>query len=248
MTKNRLLYINKLALKYFCKSLNTAKKPKQYLLNRIGKKTIQKFFVGYNPQDYGLIERFEKHNITEREALHLGLVNLDKDGNVYETFSKRIVFPIIQGNKVLGFAGRSLAKNPSAKYLNSKATLLYDKSQILYLLDAAKKSIYKKGYTILVEGYFDVLSLYDNGIKNSVACCGTALKKSHAELLKRWTDLVYIAFDGDAAGQKAAKKACKILKNESLDYKNITIPNNLDPDDYVHKYGTAGFLQLLKNV
>lgn len=243
ITKENLSKLNSLALRYFCTSLNESKQAKAYLLNRIDIPTIKQFYIGYAPKS-GLIEYLNKYAVTTEDALTVGLIGLNTDDTAYEVFTKRIICPVINNKTIIGFGGRTLADHPT-KYLNSKLSPLYNKSEILYLMDAAKKHIYKSEYAILVEGYFDVLSLYANGIKNVVASCGTAFKDAHALLLKRWTDSVFIIFDGDEPGKEATKKAKKVLKKQNIFGGTISLPDGFDPDSFIKKYGKKEFVRLL---
>lgn len=245
MDQKELVRANKVALRYFCSSLNKSKKAKQYVLSRLPSDTVKDFYLGYAPKGIDLIEHLNARNVDEEEALHVGLIGLNDDGSAYEVFNNRLMFPIINNGIVVGFGGRTLGGSRT-KYLNSKASLLYNKSEVLYLLDKAKKTIYEKKWALLVEGYFDVLSLYSYGIKNSVAVCGVAFRPFHAKLLKRWAKGVFVCFDGDKAGKKSAEKAKKLLKKEKIYAGTVTLPEDLDPDDYLKKYGKKEFMQSIK--
>lgn len=242
VSKESLARVNLLALKYFCMSLDKSKDAKSYLRGRIAQGTVQKYYLGYAPK-FGLIDHLNKHDVTTEDALELGLIGLNEDDTAYEVFTKRIMFPIIKNNRVVGFGGRTLIDHPT-KYLNSKSSLLYNKSETLYLLDIAKRSIYKKDWAILVEGYFDYLALVESGIPNSVAGCGTAFKERQARLLRRWTDTVYVCYDGDIAGKKATKNARKMLKRHNIFGGVIKLPDGYDPDKFIKKFGNDKFAAL----
>ena len=180
-----------------------------------------------------------KHNVTKTDATDSGLVVFDYDNNAYPRFTHRIMIPIIHAGRLIGFGGRTLGpetkQNP--KYINSKASVLYNKSEVLYGLWRARASIEKLGYAFLVEGYFDVLSLVNHKIYNCVGLCGTAFTKDQAKQLKRYTEKVYIMLDGDNPGKVAAKKAKIILKKNHIYGGRVILPNQLDPDEFIKKYG-----------
>lgn len=244
ISKKILLQANKIALRYFCESLNKSDKAKKYLFDRLSKETIKKFYVGYAPKK-GLASYLDKCNIAKGIAEKAGLINLNDDGSAYDTFTNRIIFPVFNNKHVVGFGGRTLI-NHDIKYLNSKATPLYNKGALLYILDFAKKYIEELGYAILVEGYFDVLALIDHGIKNVVGTCGTAFRSEHCLLLRRWTDEIYLCFDGDQAGRLAQGKAINVLKHANIYGGEICLPDDLDPDDFVREFGKDEFLSLRK--
>jgi DNA primase len=230
--KEDLLKANKLALKDYCACLKKSTEARKYLYNRITEKTAKALYVGYAPNySKGL-----KNKISNEIGYEAGLLN-EKDGKYYEFFYNRIMFPIINNGTIIGFSGRTLKKDDEIKYLNTKATKLFNKSETLYVLDAAKKTIHEKNFVILVEGQFDVLTLIDHGIKNVVASCGTTFKDTHARLLKRWTNRVLICFDADEAGKKAALKAKKILKQSEIRSKIYELPDGHDAASYVKEFG-----------
>lgn len=233
--------VNNLALKYFVNSLNKSKKAQEYVYGRITKPTVRKFFIGYSPKS-GFVEYLNKHDVDESIAREAGLVTFDYNGNALNRFADRIILPIIHANRLVGFGGRTLTevtkRNP--KYINSKTSVLFNKSEVLYGLWRARKEMLRRGYGIIVEGYFDVYGLFEAGVKNSVASCGTALTRDQARLLARYADKVYVMLDGDDAGQEAAKKAKKILKKEKV-YGGIMVPpKGMDPFELVTKYGKKG--------
>lgn len=238
-----LFRVNLGVLKYFVEQRRNNYRASQYISSRLSEATIEKYYLGYAPRT-GLIDRLKELDVSLNIAEYLGLVGMNDDGSAYETFTDRIIIPIIQYGKVIGFGGRVLGGNRS-KYLNSKASILYNKGEVLYPIDVARKAITKKDYAILVEGYFDVLSLADNHIYNVVACCGTAFKKEHALLLKRWTNNVIVCLDGDAPGKEAAKRAKKELKKIDAYGGNIELENE-DPDECIKRIGRTEFLNMFE--
>lgn len=231
----RLEKINRLAVKYFCTCLQQSKKAQAYLQKRIPETIIKKYAVGYAPPE-GFPDYLNKHDISDHHLRELGLLNFDYEGYAEEYFKHRIMVPIIHAGWVVGFGGRSLG-DAMPKYLNSRASVLYNKSAVLYGLHDARKSIVRKNRAILVEGYFDKLSMAANKVKNVVATCGTAFTPAHAALLKRYTDRVYPMMDPDTAGREAAKRAKKVLKKAGIFGGIILLPEGSDPDDYLTQHG-----------
>jgi DNA primase len=234
----RLEKINNLALRYYIDHLNQSKQAQEYLYARISKKIADRYFIGYAPNG-GLVQFLNKYDVQENDAKDTGLILLDYDGNAFERFTHRIMIPIIHAGRLVGFGGRTLGeetkKNP--KYINSKSSLLYNKSEVLYGLWRARYAIDKLGYGFLVEGYFDVLGLANYKVHNCVGLCGTALTRDQAKQLKRYTDKIYVMLDGDDAGKTAAKKAKIVLKKERVYAGRVLLPKKLDPDEFVKKYG-----------
>lgn len=242
--KSKLSEANLLALKYYMACLDRSKAAKEYLFNRISPGTAKRFSIGYSPQG-GLIGWLNHFNVSTEDAKDVGLIKVNiLDKTATEFFTKRIVFPLISNKRIIGFAGRTII-NDSIKYLNSKSTVLYDKSGYLYLLDIAKKSIYEHNCCFLVEGYFDVLCMYDHGINNVVATCGTALTPMHARLLRRWTNHVIVCYDGDSAGEAAAKKAASALKLLGIYGGTVSLKDGYDPADYVTAFGADKFNKII---
>jgi len=240
----RLEQVNKLALKYFITCLQKSPRAQQYLYDRISPETAQRYYVGYAPRE-GLVALLNEHGVKEKDALDLGLITTDYDEYCYDRFQNRIILPIIHAGRLLGFGGRALG-NEDPKYLNSKASLLYNKSDVLYGLFQARMHISKTNFALLVEGYFDVLTPVDCGIKNCVATCGTALTKEQVRMLKRYTDRIFVLYDGDAAGIKAARRAKKILEKEGAFAGTITLPKQHDPASYIKKYSKKDLTYLIK--
>ena len=152
------------------------------------------------------------------------------------------MFPISNiAGKIIAFGGRIFEKDDPAKYMNSPETPLYKKSEIFYGLDITRDAIRKKESAILVEGYTDLIQLYQAGIKNVVAVSGTAFTNKHVNQIRRFTSNVYLCYDGDLAGINAAKKAGYALLKGGLDSRVIVIPDGLDPDDWINRDGKNTF-------
>jgi len=217
------LQANRLACKFFIEQLRKNEDAKRYLRGRVSEDTIKNFGLGYAPR-HGLVDLFKEHNL-EDQARRLGLINDD-----FEPFSDRITIPIVHAGWIVGFGARTLSG--SVKYVNSPASFLFNKKEILYGLHQSRKRINKRGFAVLVEGYFDVMSLYAHGV-GVIAACGTSIDISGAKILSRWTKKVKIVFDGDEAGRKASVKAKRILEHEFLDVQIARLPNGIDPDMYM---------------
>ena len=162
-----------------------------------------------------------------------------------DRFWNRILFPIQNERGVpVGFGGRALSEDHQPKYLNSPATTLYDKSNILYNLDKARQSLYKQQRVLLVEGYMDVLMLYQSGVEHVVASSGTSLSENHARLLKRFVPEVVIVYDGDTSGFQAAQRGLHQLLAEDLRVRIALLPAGEDPDSFTRQHGVDAFTEL----
>ena len=206
---------------------------------------IKEFRIGYAEKDEkSTNEFFKKNNLTKTDLKNLGL--LSERGNFL--FKNRIIFPInnLSGN-VIGFGGRIIDDNKNlAKYINSPETLFFKKGLNLYNLDKARKLSNKLEDIFLVEGYMDVIGLSKNGIENTVANLGTALTSRQIQILNQFYNHIIICFDGDQSGYKAALRAAENIIDELKPDKKISfllLENNLDPDNYVNKFGKEKFLE-----
>ena len=220
-----------------------------YALGRgMPKATLTTFGIGYTPDSWtALVDALRKKGYTDQELRDSGLVTVSKkNGNLFDRFRDRLMFPIIdvRGN-VIGFGGRIMKNDPNAaKYLNSPETMIFNKRKNLFALNLAKKS--KLGYLILVEGYMDAIALHQYGFDCAVASLGTALTEDGAALLSRYTDQVVLIYDGDNAGQNATKRAIPILEKAGLQVKVLQMRDAKDPDEFLKKFGADRFKLLLE--
>ena len=220
----------------------------QYALGRgMPKSTIINFGIGYAPDSWSsLVDHLRKKGYTDQELRDSGLVTVSKkNGNLFDRFRDRLMFPIIdvRGN-VIGFGGRIMKNDPNAaKYLNSPETLIFNKRKNLFGLNVAKKT--KLPYMILVEGYMDAIALHQYGFDCAVASLGTSLTEEHAVLLSRYTENVVLIYDGDEAGQRAAQRAIPMLEKAGLSVKVLQLKDAKDPDEYLKKFGADKFRLLL---
>ena len=246
-TKAVLLEINKLAAQYYYVQLKKEQgvHALSYLKDRkLSDDTIRAFGLGYsNKYSDDLYQYLKSKGYQTEMLLKAGLVSLDERQGVYDKFWNRVMFPIMDVNsRVIGFGGRVMGDG-KPKYLNSPETLIFDKSRNLYGLNRARSS--KKPYFLLCEGYMDVISLHQAGFTNAVASLGTALTPGHAALIKRYVQEVYLTYDSDEAGTKAALRAVPILKDVGITAKIIRMEPYKDPDEFIKAYGREAFARLL---
>ncbi len=247
---NDLSELNRFAVKYYHELLRTgqhSQHAREYLKNRgILSQTNQMFQLGYAKQQRrDLVKAATHEGWTVQQLVDAGLIKNEEKGP-QDRFWNRILFPIHNAQGVpVGFGGRALSDEHQPKYLNSPTTVLYDKSRILFNLDKARQSISRKQSAILVEGYMDVLMLYQHGIENVIASSGTSLTDEHAALLKRYTPEVVIVFDGDASGLQAAQRGLHRLIGEEIRVRIALMPKGDDPDSFVKQNGADAFSELI---
>lgn len=250
--RDQLFRINKLANLFFKQNLSGPKGsvPQQYLSKRkLSPETIETFELGFSPNEWNDLSNFLAGKRVPSELIEKsGLVSpRKKGGGYYDTFRNRIIFPILNTNRqIIGFGGRVM-NDGMPKYLNSSETPIYNKRRTLYGINLAKESARKTETVYVVEGYFDVIALYQNGIQNTVATCGTALTSAHVKLLKGLvgkSGKVVLVFDSDAAGVRAAERSIDVFAEEYMDVFILTLPEGHDPDSYVFESGSDAFLSL----
>lgn len=243
--KSTLLEINKEAARYFYAQLKSehGKAGYTYLKERrLSDETIQAFGLGYsNKYSDDLYRYLRTKGYSEDLIRQAGLINTDEKHGIYDKFWNRVMFPIMDVNsRVIGFGGRVMGEG-KPKYLNSPETLIFDKSRNLYGLSRARSS--RKSYFLLCEGYMDVISLHQAGFTNAVASLGTALTAGHASLIKRYVKDVYLTYDSDEAGTKAALRAVPILRDAGISAKVIRMEPYKDPDEFIKNLGADEFEQ-----
>lgn len=254
MRTERLLYANHVAAEYFQANLKSAKyreRLESYLYDRRGLSpdTVDRFQVGLAIDDWhGLLDYAKKKDITPEELAEAGLaIKSEKKGDYFDRFRLRLMFPIYNlGGKIVGFGGRTLKKGEPVKYMNSPETPIYNKSFILYGMNFAKAAIRESGAVVLVEGYFDFLSLFQAGIQNTTAVSGTAFTPQQARLLARFAQKAYLFFDADSAGRSAALRSVEYFFNAGIEPIIVSPPPGYDPDLYVHEFGPAAIYKLLE--
>ena len=245
--RGRLLELNKEAARYYYSVLSQpeGKAALAYMQNRhISTASARRFGLGAAPDAWDrLLTAMKAKGFTEQELFDAGLIKRGKNGGFYDTFRNRLMFPVIDvRGSVLGFSGRALGDN-EPKYLNSPDTPVFNKSRNLFAINLAKKC--KDGPFILCEGNIDVVSLHQAGFSGAVASLGTSLTPDQARLLSRYTDKIVLAYDGDAAGIKAAQRAIGIFEQTGMQVRVLRITGAKDPDEYIQLYGADAFRNLL---
>lgn len=246
----RLFELHKVAGRFYYEALHQPQGTKalEYLIKRGIQPNIQrKFGLGYAPDSRNMLfQHLEEKGFTISEMLKSGLVLENKDGSGYhDRFFNRLMFPIldVQG-RVIGFGGRILSRG-EPKYLNSPETFLFNKSRNLYGLNFARRA--RKKEIILVEGYMDMISIYQAGFHNVAASLGTAFNQDHAAVLKKYAEDVILLYDSDEAGTAAALRAIPVLVKNGLGVKVLQVSNGKDPDEFIRQNGTMEFSKLLMN-
>lgn len=250
-SKKKDLYyqINKDAATFYYKAFREKANPAAEYMKKRGMdpQILNLFGIGYADGEWDSLTKHLLAKGYETEPLlELGLISESK-GKHYDKFRSRVMFPILStGGKVIGFGGRALG-DAQPKYLNSQESSVFLKKNNLYALNLTKQEIGKTGYGVLVEGYMDVIGLYQAGVRNATASLGTALTESQAKLLKRYTNQVVLSYDADEAGVNASMRAMEILHREDFRMRILAVPEGKDPDEYIKHHGKQAFLQLAKN-
>jgi DNA primase len=243
--RKQLFEIHEQASAYFEQMLSTDEAaPARQVIEkrRVGHVFAKKFQLGYAPST-GLL-----NHLRLKEPVASGLFVKNDRGEVYDRFRRRLMFPIWnERGKIIGFGGRALMSDAQPKYLNSPESPLYSKSHVLYALHFARDVAQKAGRMVVVEGYFDCLSLHQAGITNVVASCGTALTSQQIAIMARYVPEVVMNYDPDAAGQNAMRRSIDLLLAKGLRIRILKLEGGLDPDDYVRKEGGEVYSRLLAN-
>ncbi len=217
----------------------------EYLLNRgFTRESISKFQIGYSLPEWDFSVKFlEKRGYSLELMKRAGLIGArDNDDSYFDRFRNRIMFPLQNSKgKIVGFSARAIEPDDQPKYLNTSETEVFNKSSLLYNFHAARSHIRKQSFAVLFEGFADVISADAAGIKNGLAVMGTSFTQKHAQELRRLIDAVTLCFDSDQAGAEAAYKAGNLLVDQGFTITVAILPNGLDPDDYIRKYGTEKF-------
>jgi len=245
--EDKSLEIYDLACKFYQNNLNTllGKNAYEYLEKRkIDKETIKKFKIGLSLSKTSLTDYLLNKKIPLKDLISLGISN----ENGTDLFINRVMFPLydLQGN-VVAFSGRIYNTKDSSKYINTKETKIFKKGNLLYNYHQAKELLKKSEKIIVMEGFMDVIRASTIGVNNCVATMGTAFTKQHANLLRKMTDNIILCFDGDNAGEEATTSAIEVLKEIGITPKIIRLEENLDPDEYILKYGEHAFKSKINN-
>ena len=224
---------------------------RNYLLERgITPQSIEKFELGMSPNNWSfLIDQAQAAGYNSRQLEAVALINRGERGNVYDFFRNRIMFPIRDTqNRVIAFGGRLLPGfSDGGKYINSRESAVFTKNQTLYGLDMARDTIRELKQAVVMEGYTDVIVSHQSGLTNSVAVLGTALGANHLKLLRHLCDQVILLLDGDEAGQRRSDEVLELFLNAQMDVRVLTLPDGLDPADYLLKESSQSLLDLTKS-
>lgn len=246
--KTEQLYeINKRAGKYFYDNLVSrhGEYAREYLIQRgLKEDMIKKFGLGYSLREKDALYNQFQNDFSDEDLIASGLVLNIAAKEMRDRFRGRLMFPVFnEAGKVIAFGGRRMFDEGTdeAKYINSPETRIYNKSKTLYGLNFAKSRIKETGFVILVEGYMDLISLFQYGIENVVASSGTSLTNLHVKILSRYTKEVVIVFDSDLAGQNASRRAIELIIENDLSVGIVALPLGHDPDTYIKNFGTDAF-------
>ncbi len=236
------LYINNLSTSYGIGA-------KEYLHKRgITDELIREFDIGLSLKERDLLTRLlVKKNFSEKDMLDSGLI-VRNDYGLSDIYINRIMFPLYDvSGKIVGYSGRIYNGEDTSKYINTRETAIFKKGEMLYNYHRAKESCRKKNVVIITEGFMDVIRLHSVGITNVVAAMGTAFTKDHVKLIRKLARDVILLFDGDEAGAHATLSCSDLLLQYNISPKIVRLPENLDPDEYILKYGKDRFNDLLDN-
>ncbi len=238
--KEKLYEVLNAVTLFFEDNLKNSELSLEYLKSRgINSESIKEWRLGFALDEWrSAFEYLKSLGYSKELLLKAGLIKQGEDlgKEAYDVFRNRIIFPIFDSTgRVIAFSGRSLEKDALAKYLNTPETVLFNKSEVLYGLDKAKDEIRKKNYSVLVEGQIDLVLSHQVGVKNTVASSGTAFTREHLERLKKLSNRVLLAFDGDMAGEKAAEKSAVLGLSIGMEVKIAKLPDGSDPADQANK-------------
>ncbi len=250
--KKKILKSNRIAADFFREMLKRSANDqpiKQYVLKRkLNTETLEEFQIGYAPNEWEALSlHLQKNNISLEIAEEAKLVKKRNEGNGhFDLFRDRLMFPIHSpSGDVIAFGGR-IHEQGEPKYLNSPESIIFHKSKVLYGLAQTAKHIRTEDVVLVVEGYMDLVSLFQAGLKNAVATMGTALTVEHAKLVKRLTTNVVVLFDGDEAGQMAAERSLPILLSQGLFPRGLTLTEAKDPDEFIYKFGVEALREKIQ--
>jgi len=246
--KAAILEMNKMAANYFYSQLQSPNnaKAKQYFLDRqLSESTMKHFGLGYsNIYSDDLYKYLKQKGYSDELLVESALVGYHEKYGMQDKFWNRVMFPIMDANnRVIGFGGRVMGEG-EPKYLNSKETIVFDKSRNLYGLNFARTT--RENYMLICEGYMDVIALHQAGFTNAVASLGTAFTSGHAQLLKRYTKEVILVYDSDGAGTKAALRALPILRDAGIQARILRMEPYKDPDEFIKNLGADKFRERIE--
>src|SRR5690606_18415506 len=231
-----VLAANQIALQVYVETLEKSPQWLKYLEERgLTRETIRHFQIGCAPEQPDRIRQLaEAKKVPGKAFVEAGILGVAGGGRVYDRFGGRLVFPIFNlSGRVIAFGGRIAPGREGPKYVNTPESPLYHKGRVLYGFNVARQAIDQAGEAVVVEGYMDLVSLWQAGVKNAVAVCGTALTKEHAQALSRFARKVHLFFDGDAAGRTAVRRSLEPLLAQGVEVRVPALPASEDPDSFV---------------
>lgn len=248
--REKIIRANQAVASIFSKALfsQSGGTARQYIKSRgIGEGCVRAFQLGFAPDGWSYLrDRLKREGIEQEIAAQAGLLIQKEEGGFYDRFRSRLIFPIFDvSGRVIAFGGRIIGEG-EPKYLNSPESPVYVKGHHLYGLNFTKEVIREKGHAIIVEGYFDLIVLWNSGVKNVVATLGTALTAGQVNLLKRYTGQVMAVFDPDEAGQRALIRSLPMYLAGNLEARAVVLPGGLDPADFVGRHGAGHFERVLQ--
>lgn len=217
----------------------------------LSEELLEHFQIGYAPNQGDILLKYlQGKGYPETDLIKSGLFVQSKDGRLFDRFRDRLMFPLSdESGQIVGFSGRRISDNPElAKYMNSPETEIFTKSKVLFHFPEAKKASRKEGHLVLYEGYMDVIAGYESGIKSGIASMGTSLTEEQIYMLRRVTPNIVLNYDGDAPGVHAMERATNLFEQiGGFNLGIVVLPENLDPDEYVKKYGVEKYRNEVEN-
>ncbi|MEE1170508.1 MAG: DNA primase, partial [Anaerovoracaceae bacterium] len=249
--RNEMYEMNRQAARFFYRALRERPNPGlPYMYSRgVSDDVMRIFGIGWADEKWDSLYRHMKGlGFSDEQLIRAGLISYSENRkNYYDKFRERVIFPIQNtSGKVIGFGGRAMG-DAMPKYLNSQESDVFKKKNNLYGLNITRQDISREDQAILVEGYMDVIGLYQSGVRNVSASLGTALTENQAKMLKRYTSNIVLSYDADEAGQKAALRGMDILRDEGCRVHVLKVTDGKDPDEFVKKRGKEAFLDLARN-
>lgn len=239
------------AYEFYLHNTNEGKKALEYLEKRhISLDVIKKFRIGLSSHNENIICKvlLEQNKYLPIDLKEVGLIDNDTNGKEVDLFHGRIMFPItdLKGN-VVGFSGRVYDRESNSKYLNTKENEIFKKKEILFNYSSCVNDIKMLNHVFVFEGFMDVIACYRAGINNAIATMGTSLTENQVEIISSLTNNITLCYDGDNPGIEASKRAIKMFMKKNISLSSIVLPEGLDPDDYINKFGKEAFLDLFNN-
>ena len=239
------------AYEFYLHNTNEGKKALEYLEKRhISLDVIKKFRIGLSSHNENIIYKvlLEQNKYLPIDLKEVGLIDDDTNGKEVDLFHGRIMFPItdLKGN-VVGFSGRVYDRESNSKYLNTKENEIFKKKEILFNYSSCVNDIKMLNHVFVFEGFMDVIACYRAGINNAIATMGTSLTENQVEIISSLTNNITLCYDGDNPGIEASKRAIKMFMKKNISLSSIVLPEGLDPDDYINKFGKEAFLDLFNN-